>query len=301
MAIDVGAVGVWTPSRAWQVDEAVRAETIAELDELGYGAVWLGGAAGDLRLPKALLDASRRLVVATGIISVWTEPASIVSAAYQTVNAVHPDRLLLGFGSSHASVVEAPAEGRPGQQYRRPLARLAGYLDELDAQRPAVPRDRRVLAALGPRTLVLAAQRTAGAHPYLVTPEHTRAAREIMGPTALLAPEQKVILNSDPTTARAVARFALEQYLPLPNYTHNLLRMGFTEQDFSGGGSDRLIDALIAWGEPETVTARVREHLDAGANHVSVQVFFTPERWKLARPQWRVLAEALGLGTRTAR
>lgn len=300
MTIDIGAIGVWTPSTAWQVDEAVRAETAAELDELGYGALWLGGSAGDLRLPQALLDATRRLVVATGIINVWTEPASVVSAAYHQVSAVHPDRLLLGFGSSHARTVEAPAGGRPGQRYHRPLARLARYLDELDAQQPAVPRDRRVLAALGPRALALAAQRTAGAHPYLVTPEHTRAAREIMGPTALLAPEQKVVLDSDPATARAIARSAVELYLQLPNYTRNLLRSGFTEQDISGAGSDRLVDALVAWGEPETVSARVREHLDAGADHVSVQVFTASKR-KLARPQWRALAEPLGLGTRAAR
>jgi probable F420-dependent oxidoreductase len=301
MTIDIGAVGVWTPSTAWQVDEAVRAETVAELDELGYGALWLGASAGDLRLPKALLDATRRLVVATGIINVWTEPASLVSASYHQANAAHPDRLLLGFGSSHAPAVEAPVDGSPGQRYHRPLTRLARYLDELDSQQPAMPRDRRVLAALGPRTLALAAQRTAGAHPYLVTPEHTRAARQIMGPNALLAPEQKIVLNGDPAAARATARTALQPYLRLPNYTRNLLRLGFTEQDLSGSGSDRLVDALVAWSEPQTVSARVREHLDAGADHVSVQVISASGRSQLAGPQWRALAEPLGLGTRAAR
>ena len=186
-------------------------------------------------------------------------------------------------------------EARTGQRYTRPLSRLRSYLDELDALTPPIPHDRLVLAALGPRALDLAARRTAGAHPYLVTPEHSRWARGIIGPDALLAPEHKVVLESDAATARAIARRTLGRYLALPNYTNNLLRLGFTTDDFEGGGSDRLVDALVAWGDVDTVVARVAEHLDAGADHVCIQVLTagTDGRQGLPREEWRVLAGPL--------
>jgi probable F420-dependent oxidoreductase len=293
MRLDLGTVGIWTVSQLWEAAGETLAEAASELEALGYGALWLGNASGDLRLAEALLAATRRLVVATGIVNVWTEPAAPTAAAYRRVTAAHPDRLLLGLGIGHAALVEA----RTGQRYTRPLQRIEGYLDELDAQTPPVPHDRLVLASLGPRSLELAARRTAGTHPYLVTPEHTRFARGVMGPAALLAPEQKVLLETDPATARAVARQTVRFYLQLPNYTNNLARLGFTAEDLEGEGSDRLVDALVAWGDVDSVVARVAEHLDAGADHVSVQVLTADGEGgrpqELPRQVWRTLAGPL--------
>jgi probable F420-dependent oxidoreductase len=293
MSLDLGPVGIWTVSGVWEAAEDTVVEAAAELEDLGYGALWLGAARGDLQVPERLLGATRRLVVATGIVNIWTDPSTVVAASYRRVTATHPDRLLLGLGSSHAAVVEA----RTGQRYTRPLSRLRSYLDELDALTPPIPHHRLVLAALGPKALELAARRTAGAHPYLVTPEHTLRAREIVGPTALLAPEQKVVLETDPAMARSIARQSVSFYLGLPNYTNNLLRLGFTADDLDGGGSDRLVDALVAWGDVEAVVARVAEHLDAGADHVCIQVLTGREdadRPLLpAREAWRTLAGPL--------
>jgi probable F420-dependent oxidoreductase len=263
--VDVGRVGVWTSSRLLNSPAAI--EAAAQLDEVGYGALWIGSSAGDLKLVSDLLDATSRIVVATGIVNVWFEPSGPTAAAYARVSQAHPDRLLLGIGAGHKSSVEAAT----GQRYERPYEKLVSYLDELDAADPPVPVDRRVLAALGPRVLQLARDRTAGAHPYLVTPEHTHRAREILGSGALLAPEQKVILETDPDRARSIARRALTPYLALPNYTRNWLRLGFTEDDVAGAGSDRLVDALVAWGDIDTVLARVAEHHQAGADHVCIQ------------------------------
>jgi probable F420-dependent oxidoreductase len=185
-----------------------------------------------------------------------------------------------------------------GQEYRRPFQQLVSYLDELDALTPTVPKDRRVLAALGPKTLRLAAERSARAHPYLVTPAHTKEARDILGPEPLLAPEQKVILETDPQKARDIARATLSLYLALPNYTNNLLRLGFTNEDFADGGSDRLVDAVIAWGDTDAILARIAEHHAAGANHVCIQVLTAGDRHHgpLPRQQWRELAHALHTG-----
>lgn len=291
MSLDLRPVGIWTMSPAWEAAEDTLAEAAAEIDDLGYGALWLGVARGDLDLPERLLGATHRLVVATGIVNIWTDPSTLVAASYRRVTATHPDRLLLGLGASHAAVVEA----RTGERYTKPLSRLGGYLDELDALTPPVPHDRLVLAALGPKALQLAARRTAGAHPYLVPPEHTRRAREIMGPAALLASEQKVVLETDPTVARSIARQGMSLYLGLPNYTNNLRRLGFTDDDLRDGGSDRLVDALVAWGDVETVVARVGEHLDAGADHVCIQVLTAPvgRPQTLPRDAWRTLAGPL--------
>jgi probable F420-dependent oxidoreductase len=283
MTPSVGAIGIWARSTLWSdVSESERAEAAAELDELGYGALWLGAAKGDLALPEELLGASSRIVLATGIVNIWTSPAPDVSAAYRRVHERHPGRILLGLGSSHAPLV--------GDAYRRPLSKLRSYLDELDAERPSVPSADRVLAALGPKALALAAERSAGAHPYLVTPQHTRIARGVVGTEALLAVEQMVLLELDPVRARELARSSLSLYLRLPNYTNNLLRLGFTEADFADGGSDRLTDALVAWGSEEAILARVREHHEAGADHVCVQVLGVDG---LAREQWRRLAAVL--------
>lgn len=290
MKIDVGRVGIWSPSPAWEGSPEL-ADAAAELEDLGYGALWLGSSRGDLELPQALLQSTRRLVVVTAIINVWTDPAPDVAARYAQVEAEAPDRLLIGLGSSHAPLVE-PA----GFSYRRPLRRLAAYLDELDASLPTVPADRRVLGVLGPKALDLAARRSAGAHPYLVTPDYTRRARAQIGPDPLLAVEQKVVLEADPGRAREIARARLAQYLALPNYTNNFLRQGFSEADFENGGSDRLVDGLIAWGSRESVLERIAQHHAAGADHVAVQVLdsaqYRPTN-PLPRAIWRELAAGL--------
>lgn len=234
-------------------------EFAAQLEEAGYGAIWLGMADADLVDAEPVLGATNRLVYATGILNVWTEPAEQVLAAYRRVAPRYPDRLLLGVGVGHPEVV---------RQYQKPFAALVEYLDALHE----VPAEHLALAALGPKMLTLAGQRTAGAHPYLTTPEHTRRARETLGTGPLLLPEQKVVLETDPDKARAIARPTVGFYIRTVNYSSNLRRLGFTDEDLAGEGSDRLVDALVAWGDPATVADRLTAHLDAGADHVSVQV-----------------------------
>jgi probable F420-dependent oxidoreductase len=284
MVAPLGRVGIHSLSSSWSARDAQ--EAAAEVEELGFGALWLGAVA-DLGLAEQLLAATDRLVVATSIVNVWAVGADELAADVQRLEKAHPGRFLLGLGASHAPTVRAL-----GRTYARPLAHLAGYLDALDAAPEPVPADRRVLAALGPKALALAAARSAGAHPYLVTPEHTRAARALMGPGPLLAPEQAVLLETDPATARAQARDGLAFYLGLPNYVRNLRALGFTDADLAGGGSDRLVDALVPWGTPDEVAARVAEHHAAGADHVAVQVV-APAGTGLPRAQWRALAAAL--------
>ncbi|MGH9097295.1 MAG: TIGR03620 family F420-dependent LLM class oxidoreductase, partial [Acidimicrobiales bacterium] len=210
-----------------------------------------------------------------------------VAAEHARISATHPDRFLLGLGVSHAPLVESTH-----RQYVRPYSLMVHYLDELDSAQAPVRQEDRVLAALGPKMLELARDRSAGAHPYLTTPEHTRRARSILGEGRLLAPEQMVVMESDPSTARAVARDSLAIYLQLPNYTNNMLRFGFTQADLVDGGSDRLIDGHVAWGGVEAIAGRIREHLDAGADHVCIQVLTgSPDGYPLA--EWRQLAAVL--------
>jgi probable F420-dependent oxidoreductase len=286
MSVGVGRIGVWCSSRIWPQDAGALAEAAAELEGLGYQALWLGmSPAGTLEQPSSLLAATSKLVVATGIVSVWDTPPDTVAAAYHRVSSAHPGRFLLGLGASHAHIVE-----RGGGQYLHPYQKVAEFLDGLDAAVPPVPADGRALAALGPRMLALAGNRAAGAHPYLVTPEHTRQAREILGAGPLLAPEQKAVLETDPVRARELARGALGIYLQAPNYIANLLRLGFTEDDISQA-TDRLVDALVVWGDEETIARRVAEHHEAGADHVCVQVVTGEPALPCA--QWRALAPAL--------
>ncbi|WP_128819217.1 LLM class F420-dependent oxidoreductase [Streptomyces sp. S063] len=286
-----GRVGIWSGAlHASRVDDAGRkaiAEALAELDELGYGTVWTGGSPtpGDA---AAVVAATRSITVATGILSIWDHTAEEVAAA---VSAIEPDarrRFVLGLGVSHGSMVP---------QYAKPYSAMVEYLDALDAAEPSVGSGHRVLAALGPKMLKLAAERSLGAHPYLVTAEHTAEARTALGPGALLAPELTVVLDTDLDRARTTARTMLEMYLQLPNYTANLLRLGFAEGDFEGGGSIRLLDALFALGDAEQVTRRTREYFDAGADHVALQVLTADEGGAgLPRAEWRELAEAFGTG-----
>jgi probable F420-dependent oxidoreductase len=287
--VHLGRVGVWNWLPA--DDLAAVVEAAAELERLGFGALWFPESAASFDIARALLEGTSRMVVATGIVSIWKHPPAESAAAHAKLTAAHPGRFLLGLGVSHAFL----ADGR----YRRPLAKMREYLDDLDAAQPRVPAAERVLAALGPRMLELARDRSAGAHPYLVTPEHTRLAREVLGPDRLLAAEQAVVLETGPERARALARQHLAIYLQAPNYTNNWLRLGFTEDDLAGGGSDRLVDALVAWGDPGAIRDRVAQHHEAGADHVCVQVVTGEFRAPLE--EWRALAPALGLGGATSR
>ena len=244
------------------------AERARVLESLGYGTIWEGGSPpADLSHVTTLLDATSTIKVATGIVNVWTAPAVDVARSYHRIEAAHPGRFLLGIGVGHPEAVAT---------YHSPYQALVDYLDVLDAE--GVPAERRVLAALGPRVLRLAAARTAGAHPYLVTPEHTRIARGILGPGKILAPEQRVVLEADPARARAAGRpSVVKPYLSLTNYTTNLQRLGFTAEDVAGEGSDQLIDALVVSGDDAEIRRRFEEHHAAGADHVAVQLIPGPE------------------------
>ncbi|MEU9402285.1 LLM class F420-dependent oxidoreductase [Streptomyces sp. NPDC048242] len=280
----IGRYGVWSVGlRSEDPDrrDAI-AEAAAELEQLGYGAAWLGGSSAP-RHALPLLGATSRLVVGTSIQSIWQYDAAESAAQFSEVDSTYPGRFLLGLGVSHARLAE---------QYKRPFSALVSYLDELD--KAGVPAERRVLAALGPKTLELSGTRALGAIPYLVTPEHTAEARDILGPEPLLAPELGVILEPDPARARALARGHVAMYLQLPNYTNTWRRLGFTDADLADGGSDRLVDALYAWGDPDRIRDRVESFLTAGADHVALQVVEEDaSRDDLPREAWRRLASIL--------
>ncbi|MFF3332299.1 LLM class F420-dependent oxidoreductase [Streptomyces sp. NPDC002888] len=279
----VGRYGIWSvglrseaPARRGELTEAA-----AELEELGYGALWLGGNSA-ARHAAPLIEATSRVAVGTSIQSIWQHEPDDSAAALADLEAAHPGRFVQGLGVSHARLAE---------QYRRPYSSLVSYLDELDAA--GASADRRVLAALGPKSLELTRDRAAGAIPYLVTPEHTAYAREILGEAPLLAPELGVVLETDPTRARGLAREFLAIYLPLPNYTNNFLRHGFTEDDLADGGSDRLVDALFAWGDENRIRERINAFQEAGADHLALQVIDDGSREALPRGAWRTLASLL--------
>ncbi len=266
--MELGKVGIWW-SGTWSGADGAHGAAAAEMESLGYGALWCSGGF-DLGFPSRfgrLLDATEHIPVASGILSIWhANPAQAADGA-AALEVAHPGRFLLGLGASHAPVVE-----QLGTEYALPYTRMVHYLDELDVHGPAVARDRRVLAALGPRMLTLAAERAAGAHPYFVPVEHVARARDLIGPGPLLTPELAVVLEVDPAVARATAREYTAGYLRLPNYANNLRSLGFDDDDLEGGGSDRLVDAVVAWGDTTTIAERVRSFHDAGADHVCVQV-----------------------------
>ena len=281
--MDLGRLGIWS-GQFWGDRDAVL-EAAAELEDLGYGALWFPNGPDIFARAGELLGATHHVVVATGIASIWMHPASQATAAHHALETAHPGRFLLGLGVSHAHLVDRAEPGR----YAQPLAHMRAYLDALDATLDPVPAGERVLAALGPRMLDLARDRSAGAHPYLVTPEHTRQARAALGEGRLLAPEQGVVLEADPARARAIARQHLARYLLAPNYVNSWLRLGFTPDDLADGGSDRLVDALIAWGDVDAIWERIAEHYQAGADHVCIQAL-TDEPTALPRAAWRALA-----------
>ena len=272
---NLGKFGVWTFG-APKPDQAV------EIEKLGYGAVWIGGSPkGDLKYVDPILEATETLQVATGIINVWTAKAEEVAEAYHRIEGAYPGRFLLGVGIGHPEHTE---------EYRKPYDVLVEYLDALDVAK--VPTSRMVVAALGPKVLELSAKRSAGAHPYLTTPEHTGQARNTIGRTVFLAPEHKVVLTTDPEEARKIGRDTVDFYLNLSNYLNNWKRLGFTDEDIAKPGSDKLIDAVVAHGTPDAIAARLTEHLDAGADHVAIQVL---GGWEELIPGLTQLAGPLGL------
>lgn len=256
MRAQLGRFGIWRMARGMNPELAAAAE------DLGFGAIWVGGSPpGDLELVETLLAATDRIPVVTGIVNMWREDAETVAASHRRITAGYPGRFLLGVGVGHREATS---------RYQHPMGKIADYLDRLD--RGGVPPDEIVLAALGPRALTIAAQRTAGAHPYLTTPNHTSLARRLLGEGPLLAPEQKVVLETDPDRARAIGRPVLARYLARVNYRNNLFREGWLEADLDHEGSDRLVDALVLHGSEDDLAAGLRAHLDAGADHVGVQV-----------------------------
>jgi probable F420-dependent oxidoreductase len=289
----LGRVGLWTFQLDLQPASAAQ-EAAAELEDLGYPTIWLPEAVGRDPLVNSalLLSATDRLTVATGIASVWARDAQAMASGQLTLCEAFPGRFLLGIGVSHQPMVDLVR----GHHYDKPLTKMRGYLEAMDnvfyvAPRPA-EEPRRVLAALGPKMLELAATKALGAHPYFVPVEHTAFARDVLGEGPMLCPEQAVVLTSDPTVGRAAARQHMATYLGLPNYTNNLRRFGWGDADFADGGTDALVDAIVAWGDEDAIVARVQAHVDAGADHVCVQVL-DPNAAALPMPQWRTLAPAL--------
>jgi probable F420-dependent oxidoreductase len=275
---ELGRYGVFLGTRS------ITPELAAKIEALGYGAAWIGGSPdAELDWVDPALAQTTSLQLATGIVNIWSAPATPVAESFKRIESAYPGRFLLGLGVGHPE---------HSQEYVKPYAALVGYLDALDDA--LVPTSRRVLAALGPKVLQLAAERSAGAHPYLTTPEHTAKAREQVGNTVFLAPEHKVVLTTDRDKARAAGRGLVEHYLGLGNYVNNWLRLGFTENDVRKPGSDRLIDAVVAYGTPEAIAKRLNEHLEAGADHVAIQVLGGYDEETLL-PALRELAEPLGL------
>lgn len=275
----LGKFGVFGHYQQWQ---QVPPDQLREIEALGYGAIWAGGSPpAELDWVDPILGETENLTLATGIVNIWTAAAGPTAESFHRIDAAYPNRFLLGIGVGHPEA---------HQEYKKPYDALTEYLDELD--KFGVPKDRRVVAALGPQVLKLSARRSAGAHPYLTTPEHTRQARELVGPDAFIAPEHKVVLTTDAEQARAVGRKALEIYLNLANYLNNWKRLGFTDADVAKPGSDALVDAVVAHGTVDAVAARLSEHLAAGADHVPVQVLTGTD--KLV-PALAELAGPLGL------
>lgn len=284
--MDIGKLGVWSFFDAMPGAEAANAAR--RIEALGYPALWIPEAVGREVLAHSsfLLSATTKLVVATGIANIYARDAMTMAAGRKTLAEQSGGRFLLGIGVSHAPLVS----GLRGHAWTKPLSYMREYLDAMDrapyASIPPTDDAPVVIGALHPRMLQLAAEKTRGVHPYLVPPEHTAFARETVGPDAWICTEQKVLLEKDATTARGVARHAIAMYLELPNYRRSLERFGFGDADFAAGGSDRLVDAVVAWGDEKAIAARIRAHHDAGANHVCIQPLH-PQGLPL--PDWNVL------------
>ena len=279
--------GIWSAQLRYG-DAALIAEAAAELDELGYNAIWIPDVGGDvLGSVESLLRSTPRIVVATGILNVWMQDPAEVAGRRASWNADWQRRFVLGLGVSHAPLID---HGHPGR-YQKPFSKMVEFLDALDAAEVPFPADTRVLAALRPRMLGLARDRAAGVHPYFVPAEHVARAREILGPDAMIGVELAVVLDGDPSTARATARRHTATYVRLPNYTNNLREFGFGDDDFAQDGSDRLVDAIVAWGDLDAIARRVSAMRDAGADHVCIQVIRPDD--ELPRDDWREIARAV--------
>ncbi|GAA2617117.1 LLM class F420-dependent oxidoreductase [Paractinoplanes durhamensis] len=291
----LAGIGLWTAQFDFQPAAVVR-DTIQELEELGYSSIWIGENVGREPISQSglLLAATEQMIVATAIANLWARDPLAMVAAQQTLSEAYPDRFILGLGVSHPRLVD----DRRGSRYDQPIQTARAYLeamDDLANQYRAVRAGStvRMLAALKPTMLRVAAIQADGAHTYLVPPEHTAEARQILGPDKLLVPEQAVVLERNPDSAREIGRRHLRRYLSLPNYTRNLRRLGYTDNDLDGQGSDRLVDALIAWGDEAAIAERLRLHRQAGADHVCLQVL-DPHSRGLPLPQWRRLAALCG-------
>ena len=275
----LGKFGAFGHHSMWQ---QVSPEQLRDIEALGYGAIWAGGSpAAELSWVDPILEQTNALKLATGIVNIWTAEPGPVAESFHRIEKAYPGRFLLGIGVGHPEAT---------QEYRKPIDAITDYLDKLDEY--GVPKNSRVVAALAPKMLKLSADRAAGPHPYLTTPEHTAEARKLIGPDAFIAPEQKVVLTTDAEKARATGRKALEIYLNLANYLNSWKRLGFTDEDVAKPGSDRLVDAVVAYGTPDEIAARLKEHISAGADHVPVQVLTGPDKLVTALAE---LAGPLGL------
>jgi probable F420-dependent oxidoreductase len=278
--MQLGEFGVWTTYRSIGEENAGAAARLVE--NLGFGTFWLGGSR-QLPALRPILEATDRIVVATGILNVWASEPEQVASDFAELETGFPGRVLLGIGIGHPEATS---------RYRKPLAAMRAFLDGLDASGAPVPGSRRCLAALGEKMLGLSADRSLGAHTYFVSVDHTRAARERLGETAILAAELACVLDDDVERARGKARAYAARYLGLRNYTNNLLNYGFGRQDIADGGSDRLIDAIIPRGSADEIAAAAREHVAAGADHVCVQPVGVSG---IPRAEWTAVASALGI------
>jgi len=290
--IDLGRVGLWTGALD-QLPSSEAVEWVAEAEELGYGAMWIPETVGRDPFVTAalLLGGTSNIKVATGIANIYARDPMTMANTQRSLDEAFPARFLLGLGVSHHTLVSWVRK----HDYSKPLSFMRDYLERMDKAlfRGIGPEDRpeTVLAALGPKMLELSKTAAQGAHPYFVPPEHTAIAKEALGDDGLLYPEQMVVLESDPETARSIARTHMAVYLGLPNYANNLIRLGFSEDELADGASDRVVDAVVAWGGVEQARDRVQQHFDAGADHVCVQVL-TASNGEI-RDGWRELAPAL--------
>jgi probable F420-dependent oxidoreductase len=293
--VNLGQFGVWTFSL--ELQPPARAQEIArEIEDLGYGAIWFPEAMNREAMSNAmlLLSGTSRITVATGVANIYARDAMSMAAGHKTITDAFPGRVILGIGVGHQLSVETMR----GHTYGKPLSAMGAYLDRMDSA-PFIAHQPdtepiRLLAALGPNMLALAAARTAGALTYFVPVDHTVRARDVLGPDKVLAVEQAVVLETDPVAARATARMHMQGYLNLPNYANNLRRFGWSDSDIAGGGSDGLVDAIVAWGSIDAVVERLRAHLDAGADHVAIQAV-DQDLTAVPSSQWREVAAALGL------
>ena len=291
---DLGPVGLWTFQLDLQPADRVR-DLVPEIEAMGWGCIWVPEAVNrDAMVNSALLlSSSSRIRIGTGIASIWGRDAMTTAASLHSLSEAFPGRFVLGLGVSHAPMVDDIR----GQDYTKPFSKMRDYLAQMENAlyfSPRVDEEHVVLAALGPKMLELAATAADGAHPYFVPVEHTAFAREHLGPDALLAPEQAVVLSTDAEEARRVARAHMATYLGLPNYTNNLRRFGWGDEDLTAPGSDRLVDAIVAWGDEQAIVDRVKAHHDAGADHVALQVL-PLDGASVPMDDWHRLSEAFGL------